>query len=105
MPCGYGKVVGPFWGRPAPVLDPMGGDKRGSDLTPTLLCYFDSGQNARLAAKRLDIHVNTVRQRLAGIEEILGYFGDATRGLEIHMALRLWNLSGKSNSASKSPLV
>lgn len=66
--------------------------QRGSELTATLLCYFDSNQNAKLAAKRLGIHVNTVRQRLTTIEEMLGHWGSATRSLELHMALRLWAL-------------
>lgn len=67
--------------------------KRGSELTATLLCYFDCHQNAKTTAQRLDIHVNTVRQRLATIEELLGYWGHASRVLEIHVALRLWHLS------------
>ena len=67
--------------------------KRGSELTPTLLCYFDSNQSAKLAAQRLQIHVNTVRQRLATIEDLLGHWGSASRALEIHIALRLWSLT------------
>jgi sugar diacid utilization regulator len=67
--------------------------KRGSELAATLLCYFDSNQNAKITAQRLDIHVNTVRQRLASIEDLLGHWGNATRALEIHIALRLWSLS------------
>ncbi|RYF37212.1 MAG: PucR family transcriptional regulator, partial [Comamonadaceae bacterium] len=66
--------------------------KRGTELAHTLLSYFDCNQNAKLAAQRLGIHVNTVRQRLATIEELLGHWGNATRALEIHMALRLWSL-------------
>jgi DNA-binding PucR family transcriptional regulator len=58
-----------------------------------LLSYFDSNQNAKVAAQRLGIHVNTVRQRLATIEDLIGHLGNATRALEIHMALRLWNLT------------
>jgi DNA-binding PucR family transcriptional regulator len=68
--------------------------KRGSDLAATLLAYFDSNQNAKLAAGRLGIHVNTARQRLATIEDLLGDWGQAMRALEIHVALRLWSLSG-----------
>jgi len=67
--------------------------KRGSELTATLLCYFDSNQNARTTGHRLAIHVNTVRQRLATIEDLLGHWGNASRALEIHIALRLWSLS------------
>jgi sugar diacid utilization regulator len=67
--------------------------RRGSELASTLLVYFDSNQNATTAAQRLGIHVNTVRQRLASIEELIGHWGSAVRALEIHMALRLWDLS------------
>ncbi|WP_255429353.1 helix-turn-helix domain-containing protein [Ramlibacter albus] len=68
-------------------------EKRGTELAPTLLSYFDSNQNAKLAAQRLGIHVNTVRQRLATIEDLIGHLGNASRALEIHIALRLWNLT------------
>lgn len=66
--------------------------KRGSELTATLLNYFDCGQNAKTTAQQLHIHVNTVRQRLATVETLLGHWGQASRALEIHMALRLWGL-------------
>ncbi len=66
--------------------------KRGSDLAHTLLSYFDSNQNAKSTATRLGIHINTLRQRLANIEGLLGYLGNPSRALEIHVALRLWNL-------------
>jgi len=72
--------------------------KRGSDLALTLLTYFDNNQNAKTAAKRLDIHVNTVRQRLATTEDLLGHWGNAARALEIHIALRLWSLSGANTT-------
>lgn len=68
--------------------------KRGSELAATLLSYFDSNQNAKVAAQQLGIHVNTVRQRLATIEDLLGNWSDAARSLEIHVALRLWSLGG-----------
>ena len=67
--------------------------KRGSDLAATMLTYLDSHQNATTTATQLGIHVNTVRQRLAHIEELLGYWGSPHRSLEIHIALRLWSLS------------
>lgn len=72
--------------------------KRGSELAETLLSYFDCNQNAKVAAQRLGIHVNTVRQRLATIEDLLGDWGNAVRALEIHMALRLWSLGGRGKS-------
>jgi len=66
---------------------------RGSELASTLLAYFDCNQNATNTAQRLGIHVNTVRQRLATIEELLGHWGKASRALELHIAVRLWSLS------------
>lgn len=71
--------------------------RRGSDLAFTLLCYFDSNRNARLVAKRMNIHVNTVRQRLASIEGIAGHLGNPSRALELHIALRLWVLSRRGD--------
>lgn len=68
--------------------------KRGSELAATLLSYFDCNQNAKVAAQRLGIHVNTVRQRLATITDLLGDWSNAVRALEIHVALRLWSLGG-----------
>lgn len=68
--------------------------KRGTDLGATLLCYFDCHQNAKTTAQRLGIHVNTVRQRLATVENLLGPWEQASRALDMHIALRLWNLRG-----------
>ncbi|NML48431.1 GAF domain-containing protein [Ramlibacter sp. G-1-2-2] len=68
--------------------------KRGTELAATLLSYFDCNQNATLAAQNLGIHVNTARQRLATIQDLLGDWGQSVRSLEIHVALRLWQLRG-----------
>jgi DNA-binding PucR family transcriptional regulator len=70
--------------------------KRNTELAPTLLSYFESSQNAKTTAQRLHIHVNTVRQRLLGIEDLIGHWGNASRALELHIALRLWHLSAPS---------
>lgn len=70
--------------------------KRGTELALTLLGYFDCNQNAKLAAQRLGIHVNTIRQRLNTLEGLIGHWGNALRALELHVALRLWALSGNS---------
>ncbi len=67
--------------------------KRGSSLAATLLDYFDCNQNAKAAAERLGIHVNTMRQRLSTAEGLVGHWGNALRALELHVALRLWVLS------------
>jgi sugar diacid utilization regulator len=66
--------------------------KRNTELAATLLSYFDCNQNAKTTAQKLGIHVNTVRQRLATVEDVLGHWGQASRALEIHIALRLWHL-------------
>jgi sugar diacid utilization regulator/GAF domain-containing protein len=66
--------------------------ERGSELAATLLAYFDNNQNAKATAQRLHIHVNTVRQRMATIEDLIGHWGQASRALEIHIAVRLWSL-------------
>ncbi|RYY81327.1 MAG: PucR family transcriptional regulator, partial [Comamonadaceae bacterium] len=73
-------------------------EKRGSQLAATLLCYFHCNQNTKAAAHRLDIHVNTMRQRLATIEGLVGGWNDADRALEIHVALRLWSLRGPARA-------
>jgi hypothetical protein len=67
--------------------------KRDTELASTLLCYLDCNQNAKLTAQRLDLHVNTIRQRLTSVENLLGHWGQASRALEIHVALRLWSLT------------
>lgn len=67
--------------------------KRNTELAETLLRYFDSSQNAKTTAQRLGIHVNTVRQRLATIEGLIGPWShNATRAMELHISLRLWHL-------------
>jgi len=70
--------------------------KRTTELAATLLSYFDCNQNAKTTAQKLGIHVNTVRQRLATTEDLLGHWGQAGRALEIHVALRLWHLTTES---------
>ena len=78
--------------------------KRGTELATTLLGYFDSNQNAKLAAQRLGIHVNTIRQRLSTIEGLIGHWGNALRALEVHVALRLWTLSGGASTGVQGNL-
>lgn len=79
--------------------------KRGSELATTLLTYFDSNQNAKTTALRMGIHVNTVRQRLATVEEAIGHWGNASRSLELHMALRLWQLGVSQNEEKRSAVL
>lgn len=46
--------------------------QRGSQLTETLLAAFDESQSVTRIARRMQIHPNTVRQRLQRIEDLLG---------------------------------
>lgn len=68
--------------------------KRGAQTAATLLNFLDSNQNAKTTASNLGIHVNTVRQRLATVDELLGHWSSPNRVLEIHVALRLQSLTG-----------
>ncbi|HET8596258.1 MAG TPA: GAF domain-containing protein [Castellaniella sp.] len=67
-------------------------DTRRAVLAGTLLAYLDCGYNAAEAARRLSLHINTLRQRLESVDALLAGWRDAGRALEIHVALRLWRL-------------
>ena len=69
---------------------------RGSALATTLLAYLDHEHNARHTAAALGIHVNTLRQRFEQIDRLLGDWRSGTRALDLHLALRLWQLRGTS---------
>ncbi|CAN5499519.1 hypothetical protein BH10PSE18_BH10PSE18_08900 [soil metagenome] len=69
--------------------------RRKSDLCATLLAYFEHAQNAKPTADALKIHVNTLRQRLETIDELLGDWRPGGRSLESHMALRMQMLRGQ----------
>lgn len=70
--------------------------KRGSALATTLLTYLDHEHNARRTAAALGIHINTLRLRFAQIDDLLGDWRGGTRTLDVHLALRLWQLRGGS---------
>ena len=62
---------------------------RTANLAPSLLTYLDLGYNARAAAQKLGVHVNTVNNRLAAAAALIGPWDAPGRGFELHMALRL----------------
>jgi sugar diacid utilization regulator len=65
---------------------------RGTTLVATLETFLAT-RNAALAARRLYLHCNTLKNRLARIEEIIGpYLDDPDRCLSLAMALRLRRL-------------
>lgn len=67
---------------------------RGTSLVATLETYLAT-RNAALAARELYLHYNTLKNRLARIEEIIGpYLGDPGRCLSLSLALRLRRLPG-----------
>ncbi|QAU33032.1 GAF domain-containing protein [Janthinobacterium sp. 17J80-10] len=67
-------------------------DARKVELARTLICYLDQGHNAKAAAAILGIHINTFRQRLDMMNAILADWTHSGRALEVHIALRLWQL-------------
>jgi hypothetical protein len=69
-----------------------GTDARKVELCKTLLTFLDAGHNARSAALEINIHINTFRQRLDSINALLDDGVLAKRSLEIHAALRIWEL-------------
>ena len=65
---------------------------RGTTLVATLETFLAT-RNAALAARRLYLHYNTLKNRLARIEEIIGpYIDDPDRCLSLALALRLRRL-------------
>jgi sugar diacid utilization regulator/GAF domain-containing protein len=63
---------------------------RGTDLLTTLEAFLvETGQLAN-TARRLGIHINTLYQRLARLDEVLGAdWRESDRRLELHVAVRL----------------
>ncbi|MEJ2862174.1 helix-turn-helix domain-containing protein [Actinomycetospora flava] len=67
--------------------------RRSSALEHTLLTFLDCGSSSVAAAEPLHVHVNTVKQRLERVGDLLGPDWRAPqRLLEIHLALRLRRL-------------
>ncbi len=66
---------------------------RGTNLLGTVEAYFACGRSQRRAAERLNVHVNTVVQRLERVEQLLGSSWDEPDpSLEIQLALRMRRL-------------
>jgi hypothetical protein len=73
----------------------------GGTLTSTLLAYAASNLNAKVAAQRLFVHVNTAHHRLARIEERTGCdLRDLAHVQELLIAIRLASRSGSGSAAS-----
>ncbi|MGY1686773.1 helix-turn-helix domain-containing protein [Geodermatophilus sp. SYSU D00867] len=82
----------------APVLDYDA--RRGTDLVATLRAWFDTGGSPARAAEVLNVHVNTVTQRLDRVGRLLGRDWSAPeRALEVQLALRLHRLTTAEGAA------
>jgi DNA-binding PucR family transcriptional regulator len=74
-----------------PVLDYDA--RRGTDLVTTLRLYFAEGRSPARAKDKLNVHVNTVVQRLERITGLLGPdWQHPERTLQVELALRLLDL-------------
>jgi purine catabolism regulator len=80
------------------VLDPL---REQAPLLETLRIYFVVNMNVAEAARRLNVHRNTVRYRLARIEELLDMRLNAPRTIaNLHLALLTERLGGSDGSAT-----
>jgi hypothetical protein len=85
------------------VLDPLleYDARRGTDLLATLETYVASGRSLRSAAAELNVHRNTVLQRLDRIGELIGEdWQQPEKLLELHVALRIHRLTGSKISGA-----
>ena len=71
--------------RPIEQRDPAGR----AQLKTTLLSFFDNQFSATRTSAALNIHINTVRQRLATLAQVLGGWDDPLPRLDLHVALQL----------------
>jgi purine catabolism regulator len=84
------------------LLDPL---REQLPLLETLRIYFAVNMNVAEAALRLNVHRNTVRYRLARIEELLGMRFDAPRTIaNLHLALLTERLEGDGQGATGNGL-
>jgi GAF domain-containing protein len=75
-----------------PVLDYDAA--KGTDLSRTALEFLDSNMNIPQTAAKLQIHVNTARQRIDRVDMLLGpHWRQGTKTLDTHLALRIWQMS------------
>lgn len=74
--------------------------KRNTQLADTLHAYLDNTQNARVTAGVLQIHANTLHNRLETIRTLLGPWDTDGRVADIHLALRLRRLKNDARRVS-----
>jgi sugar diacid utilization regulator/GAF domain-containing protein len=71
-------------------------DERSGDLLETLDVFLSTACSARRSAQVLDVHENTIRYRVARIEELTGLAiaTDADAQLTAHLALSVFRIGG-----------
>jgi sugar diacid utilization regulator/putative methionine-R-sulfoxide reductase with GAF domain len=91
--------------------DILGGllDRDGAgELLRTLACFFDQDRNVRQSAAVLDVHENTIRYRLARIEELTGLAVASDSGAQLSaqlavLILKLQNAFPAEDAATRLP--
>lgn len=64
-------------------------ERRGTEISRTLLAYLDSGHSTSATSASLHIHPNTLRQRLERVDVLMPDWRDPNNALQVHLALRL----------------
>ncbi|MEJ8822479.1 PucR family transcriptional regulator [Variovorax humicola] len=69
----------------------IGSDKRGEHLIETAIALADEGFNLQRASQRIDIHISTLRYRLAKLAEVTGLALDTVEGrFQLQLGVRLY---------------
>jgi GAF domain-containing protein len=79
------------------ALGPLLGDDDGmADLLKTLRVFFDNSRSVRRSAQQLGVHENTIRYRLARVEELTGLAvaSDSEDQLTVQFSLLILRLTG-----------
>lgn len=80
------------------------GRRSGEQLMLTLRVFFEECSSIKAAAGRLGVHDNTIRYRIARIEELTGYsFDDADDVLRIHLGLKILELQELAEPQEAAP--
>ncbi|MEA2256376.1 MAG: hypothetical protein QOG35_2421, partial [Solirubrobacteraceae bacterium] len=83
------ELAGDLAARALAPLDELPANQR-ARLVDTLAAWLDAHGEARPAAERLHVHVQTVRYRLDQLRDLLGdALDDPARRLELQLALRV----------------
>jgi DNA-binding PucR family transcriptional regulator len=79
------------------TLGPLLDDGVGPEVLETLSCFFAHSRSVRQSAAALEVHENTIRYRLARIEELTGLpvAGDTDAQLSAQLALLVLRLRGR----------